>query len=136
MDEKAEIFKALSDPTRLRLMNIFLATGDDLCVCEMTDALQLPQYQISRHLATLRHAKLLKTQKQGTWTYYGLDQSQTGNENLFQFLQSYLQGGHFDEDRQRLTQRLILRDAGKCVVGIVPADELKQMIVEKLRQDA
>lgn len=134
MDTKIDIFKALSDATRLRLLNIFLAAGNDLCVCEMTDALQLPQYQVSRHLAILRRTGLLKIHKQGTWAYYGLDRVQAGNDLLFRFLADYLQGSPFDADRERLTQRLLLRDAGKCVVGIVPEAELKQLIVEKLEQ--
>ena len=60
MTQPFEIFKALGDETRLRLVNLFLQTDEDLCVCEMVDALELPQYQISKHLTILKNAGLLQ----------------------------------------------------------------------------
>ncbi|CAG0911850.1 unnamed protein product [Cyprideis torosa] len=63
--------KALSDPTRLRI--VMLLTGqDELCVCELTQALELAQPKISRHLAILRESGLLQDRKAGLWVYYRL----------------------------------------------------------------
>ena len=67
----AEVFKALGDPVRLRLFSL-LASRDELCVCHLTDALQLPQSTVSRHLAVLRHAGLVDTRRDGKWIHYRL----------------------------------------------------------------
>jgi len=64
-------FKALGDPVRLRLFSL-LASGNELCVCHLTDALQLPQSTVSRHLAILRNAGLVDTRRDGKWIHYRL----------------------------------------------------------------
>jgi ArsR family transcriptional regulator len=69
----AEIFKALSDPLRLRL--VFLLTQrDELCVCHLTDILELPQSTVSRHLSHLRTLGLVTTRRQGKWVHYRLQE--------------------------------------------------------------
>ncbi len=63
--------KALADQTRLRIL--MLLTGkEELCVCELTQALELAQPKISRHLAILRESGLLLDRKSGLWVYYRL----------------------------------------------------------------
>lgn len=65
------VFKCLADDTRARLM--FLITREDeLCVCELTCALDESQPKISRHLAQLRTCGLLTDRRQGQWVYYRL----------------------------------------------------------------
>jgi ArsR family transcriptional regulator len=63
-------FRALSDWTRLRILNL-LSSGE-LCVCDLVDVLSLTQPAISKHLAYLRRAKLVVGRKQGLWSYYRL----------------------------------------------------------------
>lgn len=127
------IMKALSDKTRLRLMNICLASRDPLCVCEMGDALRVPQYQVSRHLLILKNAGLVKAEKEGIWGYYSLDRERQANQPLFLFLKSFLDDGVFADDREELRRRLLLREDGKCVVGYVPKKELKEKYAEQVR---
>ncbi len=64
-------FKALGDPVRLRLFAL-LGQFEELCVCHLVDALELPQSTISRHLSVLRHAGLVATRREGKWMYYYL----------------------------------------------------------------
>ncbi|MBC3366097.1 metalloregulator ArsR/SmtB family transcription factor [Pseudomonas sp. SWRI154] len=66
-----DIFKALADDTRTRIALLVTREGE-LCVCELTAALDLSQPKISRHLAQLRHAGLLSDRRQGQWVYYRL----------------------------------------------------------------
>ncbi|MCE0463236.1 MULTISPECIES: metalloregulator ArsR/SmtB family transcription factor [Pseudomonas] len=66
-----DIFKALADDTRTRIA-LLVAREGELCVCELTAALDLSQPKISRHLAQLRHAGLLSDRRQGQWVYYRL----------------------------------------------------------------
>lgn len=65
-------FRALSDTTRLRCL-LLLARHEELCVCELTYALGLPQPKISHHLGSLRKAGLVSDHKQGLWVYYRLN---------------------------------------------------------------
>ncbi|OIQ88879.1 HTH-type transcriptional repressor AseR [mine drainage metagenome] len=62
-------FSALSDPTRLRALVLLLREGE-LCVCRLVGALEVSQPKMSRHLATLREAGLLRDRRQGQWVHY------------------------------------------------------------------
>jgi len=62
------MFRALSDPTRLRTLNLLL--GGELCVCDIVSVLNIPQPTASRHLAYLRRAGLVTVRKEGVWCYY------------------------------------------------------------------
>ncbi len=65
------LFQLLSDATRLRCLLLMQAEGE-LCVCELTHALDLSQPKISRHLAALRDAGVVSSRRQGQWIYYQL----------------------------------------------------------------
>ena len=66
-----DFFKALSDETRLNLL-VLIHQLNEVCVCELTSALELSQPKISRHLAILREAKLISARRKGKWVYYRL----------------------------------------------------------------
>ncbi len=68
--EPAAVFHALSDPTRLRVLEL-LRDGEQ-CVCELQATLDAGQSLLSFHLKTLRDAGLVTYRKQGRWAYYGL----------------------------------------------------------------
>jgi ArsR family transcriptional regulator len=68
-----QLFKALSDPTRLRCLCL-LALNHELCVCELTHAMGLPQPKVSHHLAALRRSQLVHDRKSGLWIYYRMNQ--------------------------------------------------------------
>lgn len=65
------MFKALADATRVRIV-LLVAQEEELCVCELTCALDQSQPKISRHLAQLRSSGLLADRRQGQWVYYRL----------------------------------------------------------------
>lgn len=65
-------FKTLADPTRLRVL-VLLAQEGELCVCELTHALDEIQPKISRHLALLRETEVVLDRRQGQWIYYRLN---------------------------------------------------------------
>jgi ArsR family transcriptional regulator len=68
-----EVFKALADATRLRILRLLMA--GDVCVCDIHDALKIPQAKASRHLAYLRRAGLVTTRREGLWVHYSLSKS-------------------------------------------------------------
>jgi len=70
-DALAARFKALSDPTRVAIVNRLAAT-DCVCVCDFVAALELSQPTVSHHLKVLRDAGLVESSRRGTWAYYRL----------------------------------------------------------------
>src|ERR671928_401826 len=64
-------FRALSDPTRVAIVNR-LAAADECCVCDLNAAFDLSQPTISHHLKVLRAAGLVEASRRGTWAYYRL----------------------------------------------------------------
>ena len=69
----AQVFKALGDPVRLRLVSLIGArAGGEVCVCDLTSAFDLTQPTISHHLRVLREAGLIDSERRGTWVYYWL----------------------------------------------------------------
>jgi ArsR family transcriptional regulator, arsenate/arsenite/antimonite-responsive transcriptional repressor len=69
----AQVFKALGDPVRLRLVSLIGAhQGGEVCVCELTTAFDLTQPTISHHLKVLREAGIIDGERRGTWVYYWL----------------------------------------------------------------
>ena len=66
------IFKALGDPTRLRIVRM-LAENGEVCVCRIVEELGMQQPAISHHMARLKQAGLLQSRKQEQWIYYSLN---------------------------------------------------------------
>jgi ArsR family transcriptional regulator len=71
MKHLAQTLKALSDPTRLRIILLLHAEGE-LCVCDLMAVLKLPQSTVSRHLAYLKRSCWVDLRRQGLWMYYML----------------------------------------------------------------
>lgn len=67
-----DFFSTLSDPTRLRTLMLIQAE-EEVCVCEMTFALEVSQPKISRHLALMREAGIVTNRREGTWIHYRID---------------------------------------------------------------
>jgi ArsR family transcriptional regulator len=101
---------ALGEPARLRLLALLMTFNEPLCVCELSSGLGLPEYQTSRHLAVLKRAGLVASEKQGLWAYYRL----TDNPG-FRFLRNAVRAD--SQDLARMQLRLQQRIAGRCIVG-------------------
>ena len=65
-----EVFKALADATRLRILRLLIA--GEVCVCDIHETLKIPQAKASRHLAYLRRVGLVTTRREGLWVHYSL----------------------------------------------------------------
>jgi ArsR family transcriptional regulator len=64
------LFRALADPTRLRLLN--LIAEQEICVCYFVEVIDAPQPKISRHLAYLRRLGIVSARREGKWMHYRL----------------------------------------------------------------
>ncbi len=72
-DHLARIFKALGDPTRVKLLSLIAATdADAACVCDLTAPVGLAQPTVSHHMKVLVNAGLVTREQRGKWAYYSI----------------------------------------------------------------
>ena len=69
----ARVFKALADPSRVRIVNVLANATEPVCVCEFQPRLGLSQPTVSFHLKKLLGAGLIRREQRGTWAYYSLE---------------------------------------------------------------
>jgi ArsR family transcriptional regulator len=102
--EADQFFKALSDLTRLRMLMLLCREGE-LCVCELTYALDEIQPKISRHLAQLREFGVVLDRRQGQWIYYRLnpDLPAWAREALMATSEGVITQSPFNADLQALS---------------------------------
>lgn len=106
--------KALSDPTRVRIINALLQS--ELCVCELVDALQVSQSSLSSHLQLLKSNGILKAEKRQTWIIYSITiRFAWPLKAAFSSLPT--NDERIEIDNLRLSRRLRLRVDGCCVQG-------------------
>jgi ArsR family transcriptional regulator, arsenate/arsenite/antimonite-responsive transcriptional repressor len=99
-----DLFKALADPTRLRLINLI---GDsEVCVCFLVEILRISQPKISRHLAYLRRARIVIARRDGKWMHYRLTEPPDDHATrIFREVRASLsEHPEFQRDREKLVQ--------------------------------
>lgn len=72
--DSALFFDLLGDATRRRILALLQSEGE-LCVCELTEALDQIQPKVSRHLAVIREAGVVRVRREGTWSFYRLHEN-------------------------------------------------------------
>lgn len=109
------LFKSLADTTRLRAVMLIAAAGE-LCVCELTHALEASQPKVSRHLAQLRDAEVLQDRRDGLWIYYALhpELPQWAQEIIVKTRDAVRQQAPFTADRVRLSHMTERPRAARC----------------------
>ena len=103
MRDLLKAFKALSDETRLRILNLLLEK--ECCVCEVMQALDISQTRASRNLGLLHDAGFLKLRKDGLWSLYSIDREATREyfPYLVEAVKAGLEGNRaVSSDRERL----------------------------------
>ena len=99
-----DLFKALADRTRLRLIGLL---GDsEVCVCFLVAILKTSQPKISRHLAYLRHAQIVSARREGKWMHYRLiDPPDEHAARIFREVRASLaEHPEMQRDREKLMQ--------------------------------
>jgi ArsR family transcriptional regulator len=108
MKEITGLLAGVADPTRLRLLRLLYR--QELCVCELMDAVQLPQYKVSRHLLELRRLGLVEATRSGRWMHYRISRSALRSplaQDLLKFLDVHLRElPDAKRDDARLARRL------------------------------
>jgi len=118
MNTYTDFFKALSDETRLRIMNLLVVSEAELCVCEFTDVLETPTYNVSKHLKILKNAGLLSERKDGRWVYFGLAPVKEKFLSLLFEVIKEIPAQQLKTDLNELQKRFDIRVKGKCLLGI------------------
>ena len=117
MKVNTELFRALGDETRLRIMKCLCVCGSqtcrDICVCELGDCLNVKSSTLSSHLIILRRAGLVMIRKDATWVYY------RPADGLPAFIREAIRAfAPPESDPKRLKSRLSLRAEGRCCVSL------------------
>ncbi len=113
MNELVTLFKALSDETRLRIIK--LLEEEELCVCDITAALDMVQPKVSFHLSALKEAGLIKDRKEGKWIHYSLNEKDLFRRMLILSACERMQDSTISGDRKRLDAFLGNKESGKVV---------------------
>jgi ArsR family transcriptional regulator len=71
-DATAELFRALADPARVRVLNVLATSDEPVCVCNLVEPLGLSQPTVSHHLKKLVDAGLLEREQRGKWAYFSI----------------------------------------------------------------
>jgi ArsR family transcriptional regulator, arsenate/arsenite/antimonite-responsive transcriptional repressor len=116
MKDLTNIFKALSDETRLRIIK--LLEGGELCVCDIGAALGMIQPKVSFHLGVLKNSGLLKDRKQGKWVHYSLNESELFTRFLLLSVAEKISEKNVEADKVRLETFLQNKDEGGNIVPL------------------
>lgn len=114
MRELEQLFKALADVNRLRILNLLL--HGELCVCDIQYVLATSQPNVSRHLAYLKNSDLVIDRRDGYRIYYRLAEPKQGlRKRLFEFLQdAYKNEEQLRDDTRRLREAI---QEGSCTIS-------------------
>ena len=125
MRDTIKAFKALSDETRLRILNLILER--ECCVCEVMQALQISQSKASRGLTALYDAGFLKQRKDGLWSLYSID-----TESMKDYISDLIEAAKkavkdnrlsaLDRERLQKAERIGPGCVGRVCETILPAE--------------
>ena len=121
MRKTVKAFKAMSDETRLRVLNLILER--ECCVCEIMQALEISQSKASRHLSALYDAGFLKFRKEGLWSLYSVDESMEDglSDMVSAAKKSLIENKEAKMDRERLkTTKRTGMACTSCVSESIP----------------
>lgn len=121
--ELHELFSAISDPTRVRILRLLLSSKEEVCLCELSDSLAEPEYKLSRHVKVLKSAGLLTSVRDGKWVYHGLVKGPNYLKTVFKAVQDFPDDSKLSaKDLSRFAKRLSLREDGRCKSGVLQSE--------------
>lgn len=118
MRRKVEIFKAVGEETRLRIMRLLIKADTELCACEIIDVLEKPQYTISKSLKVLVNSGLVDERREGRMMYYSLIYCDSVIKKLYEAISEIKsdESEAFRNDFDALEKRLSQRENNSCVI--------------------
>ncbi len=119
MIKEVEIYKAIGEETRLRIIRILLKAGSKLCACEIISIIDKPQYTISKCLTTLVKAGLVKENREGRMMFYRPVYESEFNRSLFENITKIKSEDNllFENDDNKLQTKLKQRETNESFCG-------------------
>jgi ArsR family transcriptional regulator len=114
MRQLTKVFKALSDETKLRILKI-LQERNEICVCEIMQALNISQSRASRNLGILKNAGFITDRREGLWVYYSINKEKINEYHIAvnKLVKDWLNDEKIIlEDRKRLEKAVKLNQRG------------------------
>lgn len=110
-----EIFQALSDSCRIRIVRLMLNSKSEICLCELSESLKEPEYKLSRHIKLLRSSGIISSVRDGKWIYHSL----VNDEKFLKLLHKAViafpdSDGEAAHDLLQFEKRLVKRESGRC----------------------
>jgi ArsR family transcriptional regulator len=120
LNATADLLRVLGNENRLRILQAL--ADQELCVCELVDALGRAHYAVSRDLAALQKVGLIRERRVASWVYHSVApeaQADPFRADLLRLVGRRLAGSaEAQADEARLARRLALRDGDRCVVAV------------------
>lgn len=118
MKSDLDYIRIISEPVRFRILRLLVVSKQEICGCEFVDSLEMPQYSITKHIEILKEAKLVQSRKEGRWVYYSAWHSLNQICKDLCKIVAKSKDKIFKEDMKRFNKRLLIRENGKCLLGI------------------
>lgn len=110
-----ELFQALSDPYRIRIVRLMLESKSELCLCELSEALEEPEYKLSRHVKILKSSGLIASARDGKWIYHSLVKDEKYLKLLHKAVTVFPDSeNQLARDLTRFKKRMNMRESGRC----------------------
>lgn len=110
-----ELFQALSDPYRTRIIRLMLESKTELCLCELSEALEEPEYKLSRHVKILKSSGLIASMRDGKWIYHSLVNDEKYLKLIHKAVAVFPDSEkQLARDLSRFKKRLNMRESGRC----------------------
>jgi len=87
-EEEVLVFKSLSDYNRLKILKMLANSCCELCACNLLEEFNITQPTLSHHMKTLIEAGVVKSRKQGSWSYYSLNSNKI--EKIINYLKDFM----------------------------------------------
>ena len=110
-----QLFQALSDPYRIRIIRLMLESKSELCLCELSEALEEPEYKLSRHIKILKSSGLISSVRDGKWIYHSLVRDESYLKLLYKAVSVFPDSeSQLALDHMRFKKRMAIRESGRC----------------------
>ena len=110
-----EFFQALSDPHRIRIVGLMLRAKTEVCLCELAESLEEPEYKLSRHIKVLKSVGLVTSIRDGKWIYHSLVNASRHLKAVHEAIRFFPgQKSEYENDFARFKRRTLLREGGRC----------------------
>lgn len=96
------------------MVSLMLRAKGEMCLCELSDSLEEPEYKLSRHLKVLKSSGILTSTRDGKWIYHSLVRNRH-LKAIYDAVQAHPDSGNqFEKDFRRFKRRILLREGGRC----------------------